>query len=103
MRVGMVANTTNDKTWKVIHQTCCLHLEAKDASKLGTQPVSGDPILHDLIARSCCAVMNDWNFILPRGPYDCHIFAALIACRSSDVIIRGAEENIWTYVAAIKL
>src|SRR6266536_5576041 len=103
MGVSIVANASDDETRQAIHQPCCLHLEAKDSSKLRAQPISRESALHNLVARSYCAIIDDRLFAFPRSPPDHHIFVALIAGRSSDMAIRGAKEYVRTCVAAMKL
>jgi len=43
VRIGIVSD---NKARKVIHQSCCFHLETKNTAKLRAYPVSGYPILY---------------------------------------------------------
>jgi hypothetical protein len=103
MRVSIVANASDDETGQAIHQSCRLHLETKDSAKLRAQPVSREPVLHNLVARSYCTIMDDRFFTIPWRPPDYHIFVTLIAVRSPDMAIRGAIHDVWTCGAAMKL
>src|SRR5271156_4895411 len=65
MRVRIVANASDDETGQAVHQSCCLHLEAEDSPKLRAQPVSRESVLHNLVARSYCTIMDDRLFAIP--------------------------------------
>ena len=52
VRIGIVADASDNKTRKAIHQPRCFHLETKNTAKLRAYPVSGYPILYNLVTGS---------------------------------------------------